>query len=118
MRRHRLERPCLEHLHGDPDKPDDPSGHALTLSSQACAVSCPSSTTSLASPESIDHHDLPEAMLENLLVLSSEVCPSDDQITPVQAWNLIRSQPHFGGFELSGLQTLAETLRDIIACHG
>lgn len=57
-------------------------------------------------------------MLENLLALSTEVCASDDQITPVQAWNLIRSQPHFGGFELSGLQTLVETLRDIIACHG
>lgn len=57
-------------------------------------------------------------MLENLLALSKEVCASDDQITPVQAWNLIRSQPHFGGFELSGLQTLAETLRDIISCHG
>lgn len=57
-------------------------------------------------------------MLENLLALSTEVCASDDQITPVQAWNLIRSQPHFGGFELQALQTLAETLRDIIACHG
>ncbi|KAK7720866.1 hypothetical protein SLS63_009649 [Diaporthe eres] len=113
-----LERPCLDHLHGDPEKPEDASGHALTLSSQICAVSCPSNTTSPVSPESMNQQDLPETMLENLLALSTEVCASDDQITPVQAWNLIRSQPHFGGFELQALQTLAETLRDIIACHG
>ncbi|KAL1866718.1 hypothetical protein Daus18300_006662 [Diaporthe australafricana] len=113
-----LERPCLEHLHGDPDKPHDPSGHALTLSSQACAVTCPSNTTSPVSPESIEQHALPAAMLENLLALSTEVCNSDDQITPVQAWNLIRSQPHFGGFELHGLRTLAESLMGTIKCHG
>lgn len=57
-------------------------------------------------------------MLENLLALSSQVGVSDDQITPVQAWNLIRYQPHFGGFEISALRTLAETLRDTIKCHG
>lgn len=57
-------------------------------------------------------------MLENLLSLSTEVCVSDDQITPVQAWNMIRSQPHFGGYELHSLQALAETLREVIKCHG
>ncbi|KAH8747294.1 hypothetical protein F5883DRAFT_437311 [Diaporthe sp. PMI_573] len=113
-----LERPCLDHLHGDPEKPEEPSGHALTLSSQACAVTCPNNTTSPVARESINPHALPAAMLENLLALSTEVCPSDDRITPVQAWNLIRSQPHFGGFELSGLRTLAEILRDVIKCHG
>lgn len=116
--RFRLETPCLEHLHGDPDKPQDPTGHALTLSSQACAVSCPSDTTSPVPSESIDQHALPAAMLENLLALSTEVCVTDDQITPVQAWNIIRSQPHFGGYELHSLQALAEILREVIKCHG
>ncbi|POS79353.1 hypothetical protein DHEL01_v202238 [Diaporthe helianthi] len=114
-----LEKPCLEHLHGDPEKPGDPSGHALTLSAQACAVSCPNNTTSPVARESIDPHALPAAMLENLLALSKDVCPaSDDRITPVQAWNLIRSQPHFGGFELEGLRTLAVVLKDVVKCHG
>ncbi|KAJ0123968.1 hypothetical protein J7T55_012441 [Diaporthe amygdali] len=113
-----LERPCLEHLHGDPEKPEDPSGHTLTLSSQVCAVSSPSDSTSPVSPESINQNVVPAAMLENLLALSSQVGVSDDQITPVQAWNLIRYQPHFGGFEISALRTLAETLRDTIKCHG
>lgn len=81
-------------------------------------MSCPESTTSPVARESIDPHALPAAMLENLLALSADVCPSDDKITPVQAWNLIRSQPYFGGFELSGLRTLAVVLRDVIKCHG
>ncbi|KAG8160896.1 hypothetical protein KVR01_009160 [Diaporthe batatas] len=123
-----LEKPCLEHLHGDPDRPDEPSGHALTLSAQACAVSCPEVTTSPVAREAIDPHAMPAAMLENLLALSADVLPpaggsgggggDDDRITPVQAWNLIRSQPHFGGFELEGLRTLAVVLRDVVKCHG
>ncbi|KAF3763382.1 basic-leucine zipper transcription factor nucleus DNA binding regulation of transcription, DNA-dependent [Cryphonectria parasitica EP155] len=113
-----LEKPCLDHLHGNPDKPDDPSGHALTLSSQVCAVSSPTCVTSPVPAECLDYHALPATMLDNLLRLSKALCSSDREVTPVQAWDFLRSQQQFGMFELQSLQTLAQLLRDTIKCHG
>lgn len=34
----RIEEPCLGHIHGAPDKPDDPNGHAMTATSHLLAL--------------------------------------------------------------------------------
>lgn len=113
-----LERPCLGHLHGDPDNPQSPAGHALTLSSQVCAASDPNAITSSRPIQRADPQLLPASMLENLLQLSKTLQPSDQEVTPVQAWHFIRSQQHFGSLEIHNLQALARTLGNTIKCHG
>ncbi|KAH8895457.1 hypothetical protein GQ53DRAFT_50858 [Thozetella sp. PMI_491] len=131
-----LEEPCLGHLHGDPDKPEAPSGHALTASSQLLAVSPTSSLQSrksplqsppafpspISSPGSLGAEDIVQVhatkdMLASLLRLAPELC-SDYEVTPVQAWSHIRQQPYFGGLEMRTLQLLARSLRDTVKCHG
>jgi hypothetical protein len=112
----RIEQPCLGHIHGNPDEPDEPCGHALTLSSQVLSASHQTSTGSPGQCEALCQKT-PSAMLESLLELSTELC-ADHEITPAQAWRHIRSQPHFGGLELRALRALAEMLRDAVKCHG
>ncbi|OIW33069.1 hypothetical protein CONLIGDRAFT_666449 [Coniochaeta ligniaria NRRL 30616] len=111
-----IEQPCLGHLHGNPDEPDEPGGHALTVSSQVLAMSHETSTGSPGQCESLCQKT-PSDMLESLLELSMELC-ADNEITPTQAWRHIRSQPQFGGLELRALRTLANMLRDSVKCHG
>jgi hypothetical protein len=111
-----IEQPCLGHIHGNPDEPDEPCGHALTLSSQVLSASHQTSTGSPGQCEALCQKT-PSAMLESLLELSTELC-ADHEITPAQAWRHIRSQPHFGGLELRALRALAEMLRDAVKCHG
>ncbi|PSR80099.1 hypothetical protein BD289DRAFT_485206 [Coniella lustricola] len=113
-----LERPCWRHIHGDPDKPDDPSGHTLTASSQVCAISSPSCDAAQASTGSTDQQQIPAAMLENLLKLSQMLNESDREVTPVQAWHYLRSQYQFGKLELESLLSLAQSCTDAVKCHG
>ncbi|TLS25581.1 hypothetical protein PpBr36_07873 [Pyricularia pennisetigena] len=139
-----IERPCLDHLHGDPTKPDDPDGHALTVSSYlitaskgssqntdgngpASAVNNPNAASSLSWPPAPPPsqpgcgtvcHDVPTAVLDNLLNLSGELVDSDHEVTPVQAWHYIRSRPQFGGLEVGVLGRFARKLRDAVKCHG
>ncbi|KAH6894741.1 hypothetical protein B0T10DRAFT_590474 [Thelonectria olida] len=108
-----LERPCLEHIHGDPNKPDDPNGHALTTSAQLLSVS-PLTPSKAPAPS---FQKTPTALLDRLLNLAPNLV-LDGEVTPIQAWNYIRCQPHFGGLRARDLWTLAEGLRDSIQCHG
>ena len=115
----RLERPCLGHLHGDLNNPNDPGGHALTASAHLVSISSSPSASppsSQPSPGTVCHN-VPAAILESLLGLSSNLC-TDQQITPVQAWNYIRSRPQFGGFEVQSLGRVVNSLRDAVKCHG
>ncbi|TLD10422.1 hypothetical protein PgNI_06538 [Pyricularia grisea] len=135
-----IERPCLDHLHGDPTKPDEPDGHALTVSSclitastgsnngngqgNAFNFSNPSSTSSwpAQSPSQpacgMMCQDVPTAVMDNLLNLSGELVDSDHEVTPVQAWHYIRSRPQFDGLEVGVLSKFASKLRDAVKCHG
>lgn len=63
------------------------------------------------------YEQAPTAVLDRLLNLSPEVC-SEGELTPTQAWNYIKSQPHFSVIDVQSLRTLTEELCKKIACHG
>ncbi|KAL7798325.1 hypothetical protein V8C37DRAFT_367356 [Trichoderma ceciliae] len=111
-----LERPCLGHLHGNPKKPEEPHGHALTTTVQLqSSLSLPPIDPKYPVPPSCQN--APAAVLERLLTLAPSVS-ADGDVTPIQAWNYIRRQPHFGWFEIQHLNNLAEKLRGAMKCHG
>lgn len=112
----RLEEPCLGHVHGDPTKPDEPNGHALTTTSQLLHV-CQPSLREEPHALGVSYRSAPEAMLVRLLSLSPDLS-SEGEITPIQAWNNILCRPHFGGTDTQSLRILAEKLRDAVKCHG
>ncbi|KAI0423003.1 hypothetical protein F5X98DRAFT_1413 [Xylaria grammica] len=111
-----LERPCVDHLYPHPDQAHEVGGHALTVSGQL-APAYPKSVFESYKPHETFCREVPEQSLHSLLALSSELCP-ESEITPIQAWNHIRSQPLFGGLEAPNLWRLAEKLRDAATCHG
>ncbi|EHK24733.1 uncharacterized protein TRIVIDRAFT_220174 [Trichoderma virens Gv29-8] len=111
-----LERPCLNHIHGNPKKPLEPHGHALTTTVQLQAsLSLPPIDPKNPVPPS--YHNAPAAVLDRLLNLAPSVS-ADGDVTPIQAWHYIRRQPHFGGFDMQSLNKLAERLREAAKCHG
>ncbi|TFB05406.1 hypothetical protein CCMA1212_003041 [Trichoderma ghanense] len=111
-----LESPCLGHIHGNPKKPNEPSGHALTTTSQLhSCLSLPHIDPE--NPVPPPYQDAPAAVLERLLNLAPSVS-GDGDVTPIQAWHYLRRQPFFGGFEMQSIARLAERLRDAAKCHG
>lgn len=112
----RLEKPCLAHIAGDPSKVDSPAGHALTASAQLFSLESPTWCTSYTLHKPV-YHDQPTALLENLLSLAPDVCP-DGELTPVQIWNMVREQPDFATLQVATLQTLMDTIREAVKCHG
>ncbi|KEY72616.1 hypothetical protein S7711_06252 [Stachybotrys chartarum IBT 7711] len=118
----KIEEPCLGHLHGDPQKPNDPTGHALTASAQLACISNHSTSATqrayLSPPATTTPYlSAPEAMLERLLSLAPDLS-CDGEITPIQAWNIIRSRPQFAGLDVQKLYMLSEALRKSVKCHG
>lgn len=90
----------------------------MTVSAQLLTV-----TNSIPSPEMISegcvpsYDTAPENLLHRMLDLAPTLC-SDDEITPVQAWNHIQRQPNFGGIAVKRVQVLAENMRKQVKCHG
>ncbi|CAK7204878.1 hypothetical protein SEUCBS139899_007640 [Sporothrix eucalyptigena] len=109
-----LEQPCLAHLHGDPDKPEESNNHALTVSGKLCSMSGAPETNPVTH---IDYKAAPKAILESMLSLSTALAP-DRGLTPVQAWHRVRARPEFARLELGSVQALAITLKDLVQCHG
>ncbi|KAK1245240.1 hypothetical protein MKX08_004869 [Trichoderma sp. CBMAI-0020] len=111
-----LERPCLGHVHGNPKKPNEPGGHALTATVQLqSALSLP--PIDPQNPKPPPYQQAPAAVLDRLLNLAPSVS-EDGDVTPIQAWHYIRHQPQFGGFEIQNLNRLAEKLLVAMKCHG
>ncbi|KAI0965060.1 hypothetical protein F4678DRAFT_454051 [Xylaria arbuscula] len=111
-----LERPCVNHLYPNEDTAHEVGGHALTVSGQLAPVYPKSVFESNRAHETFCR-EIPEQSLHSLLALSSELCP-ESEITPVEAWHSIRSQPLFGGVRAQNLWRLVERLRDAAICHG
>ncbi|KAK0390832.1 hypothetical protein NLU13_0335 [Sarocladium strictum] len=111
----RIEEPCLQHVHGDPSRPEDPSNHALTITSQLLCISSkpPPKRASL-----LPVQDVPGEILNRLLALAPAVTSGDAELTPIQAWDLLRRKPMIGSLDLRTVMNLAETLRDSVKCHG
>ncbi|KAH6627943.1 hypothetical protein F5144DRAFT_631183 [Chaetomium tenue] len=142
-----LEAPCLPHLHGDPTNPDQPCGHALTVSSQLLAISSPTQPTSPLpstthppppsplwpsppppplcppsppSPKTL--HDAcartPASILDRLLTLSAGLDVAPDEVTPVRAWQRVRALPGFERLGGEGVRVLMARLGGVVKCHG
>ncbi|WQF77149.1 Putative basic-leucine zipper domain-containing protein [Colletotrichum destructivum] len=109
-----VERPCLEHIGGNPSEPAEPTGHALTTSAQLLFAHCHSPKED---PLTLPYWNAPADLLHRLLNLSADLC-LEGELTPTQAWDYIRNQPQFGGIEVQRLQDLAEKLRSSVKCHG
>ncbi|KAJ9148576.1 hypothetical protein NKR23_g4924 [Pleurostoma richardsiae] len=112
-----LERPCLGHLNGDPAKPHEPCGHAMTASAQLLCVTSPSWLDSPTPPPPPSYQDAPATVLNRLLELSSDLSFSGE-MTPIQMWNCLRLQPCFGGFGVQNMWRLVKRLREGVKCHG
>lgn len=100
-----LESPCLPHLHDHGGGgPADPTGHVLTASA-ALLEQCPLETDPLKQQQQQQQQQSQQqpttwqtasAGLERLLDLSGRIETDDGELTPVQAWNLIKRHPRFG----------------------
>ncbi|KAK4031841.1 hypothetical protein C8A01DRAFT_21001, partial [Parachaetomium inaequale] len=112
-----LEAPCLDHIHGDPDNQHQPSGHALTISAHLLFLSPQSPSPPDARTLNEACGRAPASILSRLLTLSTNLA-LEDEVTPVQAWNHIRCQPHFGGLEVDRLRSLTKKLGEAVKCHG
>ncbi|KAH7310676.1 hypothetical protein B0I35DRAFT_481974 [Stachybotrys elegans] len=117
----KIEEPCLGHIHGNPEKPDEPNGHALTATAHLLCVTNhepPSASQPLAActtPPSV--MDTSSAILQRLLTLAPDLTVAGE-LTPIQAWDYLRSRPQFGGLDMQRLRALGEALRDTVKCHG
>jgi hypothetical protein len=118
----KIEEPCLGHIHGDPNKPDEPNGHALTATSQLLCISSNETAAQTewrpSPPKAAPlYQNAPSAILQRLLALAPDLS-SEGEMTPIQAWHNIRSRPQFGGLDQSRLLRLGESLRKAVKCHG
>ncbi|OBT75018.1 hypothetical protein VF21_06324 [Pseudogymnoascus sp. 05NY08] len=110
-----LESPCLGHMQGNPDEPETPSGHVLTVSAPLL-FRAPSIATG---PHicTTTPWEAPASGLERLLNLSQGLV-LDGEVTPVQAWNYIRQRLGPQGIEVERLRALTEKLLKEVSCHG
>ncbi|KAF4952815.1 hypothetical protein FSARC_12557 [Fusarium sarcochroum] len=113
----KIEEPCLDHIHGDPSKPDEPNWHTLTATSQILDISgspAPSGNTPTVSPPDIDSC---QAILDRLSSLAP-IFTKEGQITPIQAWTGIQKWRHFGEISAHAWCLLASRLKETAVCHG
>lgn len=87
----------------------EPTGHALTM--QAALLS------QAPNLESDHSWEIPAVELDRLLNLSFNL-DLDGEVTPVQAWNRIRSHPGFRKLTPSALQSLSQAIAEKVACFG
>ncbi|KAF1997697.1 hypothetical protein P154DRAFT_524575 [Amniculicola lignicola CBS 123094] len=113
-----LEAPCLGHTQGDPSNPSLPTGHALTATAPLL-FQCPTQPVSI-SPTAASSNttwETPNFGLQTLLSLSDNL-PLSDELTPVQAWQQIRSHPDFSAVGVPGLRRLTEDMLKNVKCYG
>ena len=63
------------------------------------------------------YEDAHAVFLTRLLAAAPDIA-RPGEITPIQAWNDLKSRPLFGGLDVKSLMHLADTLRDAVKCHG
>jgi hypothetical protein len=110
-----LESPCLDHITSA--DPEVSNGHALMVSATILHHN--------HSPISDGHHhhthnhwQMPASGIERLLKLAESMPKKDHELTPVQAWDLLRKHPEFGMLEVERLGVLKSTLVQGIKCYG
>ncbi|KAL6710178.1 hypothetical protein ACN47E_009969 [Coniothyrium glycines] len=111
-----LESPCLAHV----DVPQDPShqdanGHALMIT--ACLLHHHPAERGSRTKSSTAWH-VPSSGIERLLEPSRDTPLLDDEVTPVQAWDIVRKHEQFSGLEIERLESLKEKLLGRVRCYG
>jgi hypothetical protein len=61
---------------------------------------------------------IPATGIERLLQLSTSIPISEGELTPVQAWHVLRQHPSFSGLDLARLRALMQTLIKGVKCYG
>lgn len=61
---------------------------------------------------------VPAVGIEKLLQLSTSIPISEGELTPVQAWDILRQRPDFVGLDLARLRALTEALIKEVKCYG
>jgi hypothetical protein len=121
-----LESPCLSHITDAP--PDAPMGHALMASATLLHHQSHRHDHhhhQNQTHQSHEHHNQSQPTwqihtsgIDRLLQLSYSIPISDDELTPVQAWDLLRKRSDFGALEVERLKVLEETLIKSVKCYG
>jgi hypothetical protein len=65
-----------------------------------------------------NHWQMPASGIERLLQLAESIPKKDHELTPVQAWDLLRKHPEFGLLEVERMGALKATLVQGIKCYG
>jgi len=109
-----LEAPCLHHTHPS-TACLEPTGHVLTATAPLLFQSPtqPVNTSTTKFPP----WETPNLGLEKLLSLAANF-ELEDEMTPVQAWQQIRSHPEFAGLEVKRLRELVQELGRGVKCYG
>ncbi|KAL1988945.1 hypothetical protein VTN96DRAFT_6934 [Rasamsonia emersonii] len=103
-----LEQPCLEHTYR-PICAGETHGHALTV--QAALLT-------YASNLGVERSwDVPAVELDRLLQLSLSL-DLNGELTPVQAWNLIKTHPGFSKLTHERLEALRAAIAEKTECYG
>ncbi|EJP63983.1 AP-1-like transcription factor [Beauveria bassiana] len=126
-----LEKPCMAHLPFLMDRASgeegDPCGHALMASCPPVPFKdIPQSSPFVGTDGTpIKKEEIPsqgtwqvsKADLSTLLDLSKRL-DLDGEITPVMAWGMIMSHPHFAALSAADVQRIAEELGRKVRCYG
>jgi hypothetical protein len=109
-----LESPCLPHIDIDTSTTPE-TGHAHTVS--ACLLHNHPSPPGQRLDSSVTWN-VPGASIEQLLLLSKSVPLADGEVTPVQAWEYLRSHEQFAGLEVGRWEALKDKLVGFVRCYG
>jgi hypothetical protein len=109
-----LESPCLPHI--VPTEQPAATGHALTVSATLLHQH-PAPPERRLSPSQATW-PVPATGIETLLQLASDLPLLDGELTPVQAWGILRQHPAFGSLDVGRLKGLEEKLLKGVKCYG
>ncbi|KAF3006080.1 hypothetical protein E8E13_011057 [Curvularia kusanoi] len=109
-----IEAPCLPHFINAGSNAE--TGHAL----MASATLLHQNSQCRHSHWHSKQHDwqVPAVGIERLLQLSTSIPISEGEVTPVQAWDVVRQHPDFATLDLARLEALMNTLRKAVKCYG
>jgi hypothetical protein len=125
-----LEKPCLHHQNvpclelqgtkiGEVDIDSGATGHMHMLSGPIMKHSpYAANIDPFTAYPSDTEWTVPTAELENLLRFSEKLGLIDDEVTPVQAWQVITQHKKFGLLEEGDLARLRDALLPLVKCYG
>lgn len=116
----RLERPCLAHLrqsHLDyDDSAAQPSEASQNISGHVFTASLQLWKPSIQQRQDTESYDVSKADLQRLLDTSHNIGVKDNELTPVQIWNILKHFAMPEGKETEILERLIEEISKHVEC--